>query len=153
MKDGTRNRVTTRPFTMPNAVPTATPTNTPMNPRSSVVRLFKTDMAKARELAAMTPSMDRSIEPWMMMKVMPTAMTTGIAARLAIVCKFSNVAKLGSPMAKPRQRTTSAADGPHDRRPLIMASRRAVQATDRLCGPWIGPCFVFDMTSSVSRND
>jgi hypothetical protein len=110
-------------------------------------------MAKVREVAAMTPSMDRSIEPWMIMKVMPTAMMPGIAARLAIVCKFSNVAKLGSAAPKHKQRTTSAANGPQDRRPLIRAPYREVAATDRLCDPSIDPCLVLDMASRAFRSD
>ena len=63
MKEGTRSRVTRRPLARPKMAPTTAPNAMPIIPRSSPVRLFKTDMAKISELTAMTPSTERSIEP------------------------------------------------------------------------------------------
>jgi hypothetical protein len=54
-------------------------------PRSRPVRLFRTVIAKVSELEAMTPSMDRSIEPCRIINVMPVATISGIAPRSATV--------------------------------------------------------------------
>lgn len=115
MNEGTRKRVTTNPLTRPNSTPTTIPSTIPKTPKSRLVRLFITVNANVSELAAMTPSIERSIEPWMMTKVIPVATIVGIAARLAIVCRLSIVAKLGSAMPNPRQRMARAITGPHKR--------------------------------------
>jgi len=109
MKGGTRRNMIAKPLNRPRPAPANVASTSPNKPRSRPVRLLTTHKATVSELAAMTPSIDRSIEPCRMMNVVPTARMSGMAQRSAIVHRFSIVANPGAARLKPRHRKTSLA--------------------------------------------
>ena len=82
----------------------------------------------------------------MITKVIPTAITPGTAARLAMVCKLSKVAKLGSAMPNTRQRRNKRRQRPPRAEAIDnRANDRGRRDRSSLQALRIDPSLVFDI--------
>ena len=96
MKEGMRSSTCTRPLTSPNSAPTRMQAGSAIQPQpASVPPSAVKIIAKTTAQTATAPSIDRSIDPMMMMKVTPSATISAGVAEMLMRAKLRSDRKLG----------------------------------------------------------
>ena len=95
MKDGTLRRTWMVPLRNPTKAPTASTNGSAKRPRSLPLAPLRTSIERMTAASVSPPSIERSIEPMMMMKVTPRPSTSGIIAAWLIRTTLPKVMKFG----------------------------------------------------------